>query len=156
MGSWWRHGIKTLSALLALCAMNPLELWCHHCCKPEQAVYQTGELSLIWNAVTLMWRHSNEVFPLPHGCNVLNFADGFSKHFSWYYVWIFVAGIHCFYYHFLHVLVKDRAHLSTFKFVIFEKFSCFIVLVVFLVVVQSSELISVWFCEKMTFKKKNY
>ena len=49
---------------------------------------------------------------------------------------------------------KDRAHLSTFKFFIFEKFSCFIVLVVFLVIVQSSELISVWFCEKMTFKKK--
>ena len=46
---------------------------------------------------------------------------------------------------------KDRAHLSTFKIFIFEKFSCFIVLVVFLVVVQSSELISVWFCEKMTF-----
>ena len=50
--------------------------------------------------------------------------------------------------------VKDRAHLSTFKIVIFDKFSCFIVLVVFLVIVQSSELISVWFCEKMTFKKK--
>ena len=46
---------------------------------------------------------------------------------------------------------KDRAHLSTFKIVIFDKFSCFIVLVVFLVIVQSSELISVWFCEKMTF-----
>ena len=56
----------------------------------------------------------------------------------------------------LKFVLKDRAHLSTFKFVIFEKFSCFIVLVVFLVVVQSSELISVWFCEKMTFKKKNY
>ena len=38
---------------------------------------------------------------------------------------------------------KDRAHLSTFKIFIFEKFSCFIVLVVFLVIVQSSELISV-------------
>ena len=37
---------------------------------------------------------------------------------------------------------KDRAHLSTFKFFIFEKFSCFVVLVVFLVIVQSSELIS--------------
>ena len=47
--------------------------------------------------------------------------------------------------------LKDRAHLSTFRFFIFEKFSCFIVLVVFLVIVQSSELISVWFCEKMTF-----
>ena len=34
---------------------------------------------------------------------------------------------------------------------IFEKFLCFIVLVVFLVIVQSSELIYVWFCEKMTF-----
>ena len=52
--------------------------------------------------------------------------------------------------------VKDRAHLSTFKFSIFEKFSCFIVLVVFLVIVQSSELISVWFCEKMTFKNYFY
>ena len=48
-------------------------------------------------------------------------------------------------------LIKDRAHLSTFKIFIFETFSCFIVLVVFLVIVQSSELISVWFCEKMTF-----
>ena len=47
--------------------------------------------------------------------------------------------------------LKDRAHLSTFKIFIFEKFSCFIVLVVFLVIVQSSELVSVWFCEKMTF-----
>ena len=47
--------------------------------------------------------------------------------------------------------VKDRAHLSTFKIFIFEKFSCFIVLVVSLVIVQSSELVSVWFCEKMTF-----
>ena len=49
------------------------------------------------------------------------------------------------------VKFKDRAHLSTFKIFIFEKFSCFIVLVVFLVIVQSSELVSVWFCEKMTF-----
>ena len=47
--------------------------------------------------------------------------------------------------------VKDRAHLSTFKIFIFENFSCFIVLVVFLVIVQSSELVSVWFCEKMSF-----
>ena len=39
--------------------------------------------------------------------------------------------------------IKDRAHLSTFKFFIFDEFSCFIVLVVFLVIVQSSELISV-------------
>ena len=46
---------------------------------------------------------------------------------------------------------KDRAHLSTFNFFIFEKFSCFIVLVVFLVIVQSSKLISVWFCEKWHF-----
>ena len=47
--------------------------------------------------------------------------------------------------------IKDRAHLSTFKIFIFEKFSCFIVLVVFLVIVQSSELVSVCFCEKITF-----
>ena len=47
--------------------------------------------------------------------------------------------------------VKDRAHLSTLKIFIFEKFSCFIVLVVFLGFVQSSELVSVWCCDKMTF-----
>ena len=39
----------------------------------------------------------------------------------------------------------------TYQLFIFEKFSCFIVLVVSLVIVQSSELVSVWFCEKMTF-----
>ena len=37
------------------------------------------------------------------------------------------------------------------KFSFFDKFSYFIVLVVFLVIVQSSELVSVWICEKMTF-----
>ena len=51
----------------------------------------------------------------------------------------------------IQICFKDRAHLSTFKIFIFEKFSCFIVLVVFFVTVQSSELVSVWFCEKMTF-----
>ena len=47
--------------------------------------------------------------------------------------------------------LKDRAHLSTFKFFILEKFSCIVVLVVFFVIVQSSGLTSVWFREKMTF-----
>ena len=47
--------------------------------------------------------------------------------------------------------LKDRAHLSTFKFFILEKFSCVVVLIVFFVIVQSSGLISVWFREKMTF-----
>ena len=40
-------------------------------------------------------------------------------------------------------LVKDRAHLSTFKFFILEKFSCIVVLIVLWT--------SVWFREKMTF-----
>ena len=57
----------------------------------------------------------------------------FYRH-SWWYCWLNPF--------------KDRAHLSTFKIFIFDKFSCFIVLVVFLVIVQSSELLSVWFCEK--------
>ena len=43
---------------------------------------------------------------------------------------------------------KDRAHLSTFKFFIFEKFSCFIVLVVFFGYCPIIRLISVWFCKK--------
>ena len=49
------------------------------------------------------------------------------------------------------VMLKDRAHLSTFKFFILEKFSCIVVLIVFFVIVQSSGLTSVWFREKMTF-----
>ena len=48
-------------------------------------------------------------------------------------------------------LLKDRAHLSTFKFFILEKFSCIVVLIVFFVIVQSSGLTSVWFREKTTF-----
>ena len=47
--------------------------------------------------------------------------------------------------------IKDRAHLSTFKFFILEKFSCIVVLIVFFVIVQWSGLTSVWFREKMTF-----
>ena len=47
--------------------------------------------------------------------------------------------------------LKNKAHLSTFKIFIFEKLSCFIVLVVFFVIVQSSELISVWFVKKWHF-----
>ena len=43
----------------------------------------------------------------------------------------------------MEICFKDRAHLSTFKIFIFEKFSCFIVLVVFLVIAQSSALVSV-------------
>ena len=47
--------------------------------------------------------------------------------------------------------LKDRAHLSTFKFFILEKFSCIVVLIVFFVIVQSSGLTYVWFREKTTF-----
>ena len=49
------------------------------------------------------------------------------------------------------IILKDRAHLSTFEFFILEKFSCIVVLIVFFVIVQSSGLISVWFRQKMTF-----
>ena len=49
------------------------------------------------------------------------------------------------------MISKDRAHLSTFKFFILEKFSCIVILIVFFVIVQSSGLTSVWFREKMTF-----
>ena len=48
-------------------------------------------------------------------------------------------------------VIKDRAHLSTFKFFILEKFSCIVVLIVFFVIVQSSGLTHVWFREKTTF-----
>ena len=70
------------------------------------------------------------------------------RHLSWNYWYShFVTNV----WKQLWLRVKDRAHLSTFKIFIFDKFSCFFVLVVFLVIVQSSEMISVWFCEKMTF-----
>ena len=65
--------------------------------------------------------------------------------------WHLYHNLNFFQYSFNIVYLKDRAHLSTFKIFIFEKYSCFIVLVFFLVIVQSSELVSLWFWEKMTF-----
>ena len=55
--SWWRHDMETLSELLASCEGNPRWI-------PSQAmrnfdvfvVEQTGELSIIWDVVTLMLR----------------------------------------------------------------------------------------------------
>ena len=51
------------------------------------------------------------------------------------------------------IILKDRAHLSTLKFFILEKFACIVVLIVFFVIVQSSGLTSVWFREKLHFLK---
>ena len=47
--------------------------------------------------------------------------------------------------------LKDWTHLSAFKCLILEKFSCFIVQVVFFGIFQTSELIYVWFREKWHF-----
>ena len=69
---WWRHGIETLSTLLAIYEGNPwgssappsqratnLELWCFLWCNPEQTIEQTVELSVAWDAITI--DHCNPV-----------------------------------------------------------------------------------------------
>ena len=89
-----------------------------------------------------LWRHCNDLIFTGH-LVIITVA-----------LWDSMLLISTFLFYVIHVIkchLKDRAHLSTFKIFIFEKFSCFIVLVFFLVIVQSSELVSVWFCEKMTF-----
>ena len=65
---WWRHGMETLSALLALCGGNPpvtggfpsqrgnnAERWCYLCCQPEQTVQQTVDSPAIWDASEFVW-----------------------------------------------------------------------------------------------------
>ena len=62
----WCHDMETLSALLALCEVNPpvtdgsitmrtFDVFLVNLC--QQAFEQTDEWSFIWDAVWLMWRH---------------------------------------------------------------------------------------------------
>ena len=59
--------IVTLSTLLALCEGNPLDsphkrpvMW-DWSCQPEQTVVQTVKLTMIWAAMTIIWRHCNDI-----------------------------------------------------------------------------------------------
>ena len=48
-------------------------LWFSFCCLPESAVEQTAELSVIWDAMPLIWLHFNAMVYMPFsvaGCNV--------------------------------------------------------------------------------------
>ena len=65
----WRHGLETFQTLLTLCEGNqPMtlqrasdaDLWCFLRYYPEQTAKQTVNLSMIWDAMTLMWRGCNE------------------------------------------------------------------------------------------------
>ena len=80
----WCHGMKTFSALLALCVGNPLdsngfpserdnnmELWCfldvsHNKLLNKQLSCPWFELSMIWVAVAHMWHHCNGMKNLIH------------------------------------------------------------------------------------------
>ena len=69
---WWRHGIKyfphychfvrritgPLISGFSLQRSSNAELWCFF---DEQMVEQTVESSVIWDAVTLTWRHCNAI-----------------------------------------------------------------------------------------------
>ena len=61
-----RHDMETISTLLCeessgfpYQRISNMELWCLLCCKPEQTVAQIVELPVIWDAMVLLWRHSN-------------------------------------------------------------------------------------------------
>ena len=60
--TWWHHGRETLSALLALCEVNPsvigrfpiqrasnVELWCVFLCQPELYVEQALAWPVTWD-----------------------------------------------------------------------------------------------------------
>ena len=129
----FRHRSKKTSKLrvTGLCAGN----------SPETGEFPAQMASNAKN-VSIWWRHHVIVDPRVFAIQLLGYRlFPYSEPGTWFN-WKTSACQFGF---------KDRAHLSTFKIFIFEKFSCFIVLVVFLVIVQSSELVSVWFCEKMTF-----
>ena len=63
---WWRHPMRTFSALLALCEGNhrspvdsltkasDAELWCFLWSAPEQTVEQTIVTPMIWDAIALI------------------------------------------------------------------------------------------------------
>ena len=56
MPSWWRHQMKTFSALLVdrwipLTKASDAELWCFLWSAPEQTVVQTIDSSVIWDAM---------------------------------------------------------------------------------------------------------
>ena len=68
------HDMKPISMLLALCEGNPLvtsgllsqrssyaEFRCLLCCYHKQAVEETVEKPMIWEAITLMWWHCNSL-----------------------------------------------------------------------------------------------
>ena len=96
---------------------------------------------ILWPGSTLRPWKISMIFQWYFKTKILNFRDISKRHKIEKYTAPQVT----------HGFLKDRAHLSTFKFFILEKFSCIVVLIVFFVIVQSSWLISVWFREKMTF-----
>ena len=74
--SWQRYVMETLSVLLDLCEdtcshiphrslvdpsqrASDAELWCILCSYNEQTVEQTVDLSVIWDAMILIWCHCN-------------------------------------------------------------------------------------------------
>ena len=68
---WWRHDKKPPSVSLTICdgnrAVFPSQtasnaFFMFLCCKPEQVVQQTVELSVIWGASILMLRHCNSKY----------------------------------------------------------------------------------------------
>ena len=70
---WWRHsmdvycwpfvrGIHRWIPLTKTSRMTSnVELWFILCCKPVYTVDQTYDVSMIWGATTLMWRHCDDV-----------------------------------------------------------------------------------------------
>ena len=67
MYTWRRHRVQTFSAILVLCEVKSLaigipsqsannaQLWHLLCCSTEQTTEQTAELTVIWDAMALMW-----------------------------------------------------------------------------------------------------
>ena len=58
---WMRHNLcySHLIGIFQSQKDSNAEIWCFHCCQPEQVAKQTVEMPLIWSFITLMWCYSN-------------------------------------------------------------------------------------------------
>ena len=106
---FWRHDMVILSTLLAICKGNPpvigrfpsqsannAELWWYFpCWYAEKAI----ELPAVWDAITLLWRHSNgnigsTIFIIDYHIEAwLNWLP-FSNVLSWQKVDVFCLKFH--------------------------------------------------------------
>ena len=90
---WWRHDMKTLSTLLALCAGNPpvpsqrasnWELWCFLLSLTWASCWTYSRVNCQWFEMPWRWCNDTVISPLKFGIKSHNFSFvGLFKHYPW-------------------------------------------------------------------------